>query len=123
MKLGEIQRIAVLGSGTMGPGIAQSYAMGGYEVLLYDISKPALDKARGMLLANLDTYVQEDLLPVEEAVYTDGLPLLISSAKHWMGCSLSRKRWRRIQASSAQYLSRWMPWCRRKLSWFPTLHP
>lgn len=45
MKLGEIQRIAVLGSGTMGPGIAQSYAMGGYEVLLYDISKPALDKA------------------------------------------------------------------------------
>lgn len=67
MKLGEIQRIAVLGSGTMGPGIAQSYAMGGYEVLLYDISKPALDKARGMLLANLDTYVQEDLLPVEEA--------------------------------------------------------
>lgn len=31
MKLGEIQRIAVLGSGTMGPGIAQSYAMGGYE--------------------------------------------------------------------------------------------
>ena len=51
----------------MGPGIAQSYAMGGYEVLLYDISKPALDKARGMLLANLDTYVQEDLLPVEEA--------------------------------------------------------
>ena len=66
MKLGEIQRIAVLGSGTMGPGIAQSYAMGGYEVLLYDISKPALDKARGMLLANLDTYVQEDFLPVEE---------------------------------------------------------
>ncbi|WP_302496367.1 3-hydroxyacyl-CoA dehydrogenase family protein [uncultured Flavonifractor sp.] len=67
MKLEDIKRIAVLGAGTMGPGIAQSYAMSGREVRLYDISKPALDKARKMLLANLDTYVREDLLSVEEA--------------------------------------------------------
>ena len=67
MKLEEIQRIAVLGAGTMGPGIAQCYAMSGREVCLYDISESALVKARAMLLSNLDTFVDEELLTVEEA--------------------------------------------------------
>ena len=65
MKLEEIQRIAVLGAGTMGPGIAQCYAMSGREVCLYDISESALGKARAMLLSNLDTFVDEELLTVE----------------------------------------------------------
>lgn len=67
MDLEKIQRIAVLGAGTMGPGIAQCYAMSGREVRLYDISREALDKARVMLLSNLDTFVEEDMLSVEEA--------------------------------------------------------
>ena len=38
MRLESIKRIAVLGAGTMGPGIAQRYAMSGRSVNLYDIS-------------------------------------------------------------------------------------
>ena len=67
MRLEDITAIAVLGAGTMGPGIAQSYAMSGRAVRLYDISGDALDHARGMLRANLDTYVEEGLLTAGEA--------------------------------------------------------
>lgn len=67
MKLEDIKRIAVLGAGTMGPGIAQSYAMGGYEVSLYTRSESTLEKAKVMLRTNLDTFVEEELLSANEA--------------------------------------------------------
>jgi 3-hydroxybutyryl-CoA dehydrogenase len=40
-----IRRIAVLGAGTMGHGIAHAAMAGGYETRLYDVSRAALDKA------------------------------------------------------------------------------
>lgn len=67
MKPEDIKRIAVLGAGTMGPGIAQNYAMGGYEVRLYTRSKETMDKAKVMLRTNLDTFVEEELLTAEQA--------------------------------------------------------
>lgn len=67
MRLESIKRIAVLGAGTMGPGIAQRYAMSGRSVNLYDISEQALEKAKVMLRTNLDTFVEEELLTAEEA--------------------------------------------------------
>jgi 3-hydroxyacyl-CoA dehydrogenase len=67
MKLEDIKKIAVLGAGTMGPGIAQSYAMGGYEVSLYTRSESTLEKAKVMLRTNLDTFVEEELLTADEA--------------------------------------------------------
>ena len=54
MRLESIKRIAVLGAGTMGPGIAQRYAMSGRSVNLYDISEQALEKAKVMLRTNLE---------------------------------------------------------------------
>ena len=64
-----IMRIAVLGAGTMGPGIAQTYAMGGYAVDLWTREETAfeLDKARVTLANSLDTFVQEGLLSRQEA--------------------------------------------------------
>jgi 3-hydroxybutyryl-CoA dehydrogenase len=67
MKLDDIKKIAVLGAGTMGPGIAQNYAMGGYEVSLYTRSEGTLAKAKVMLRTNLDTFVEEELLTAKEA--------------------------------------------------------
>ncbi len=67
MKLADIKKIAVLGAGTMGPGIAQIYAMGGFEVNLCDINEASLKKAKIMLRTNLDTFVEEDLLTEAEA--------------------------------------------------------
>ncbi len=44
MKFEDIQRVAVIGSGTMGAGISWCFAQAGYAVSLYDISREQLDK-------------------------------------------------------------------------------
>ena len=45
MQLNEIKKIAIIGAGTMGSGIAQVSALAGYETILFDIEPPKL-KAR-----------------------------------------------------------------------------
>jgi 3-hydroxybutyryl-CoA dehydrogenase len=50
----EIRRIAVLGAGTMGRGIAHVAALGGFATRLYDVAQPALDAALAGIHANLD---------------------------------------------------------------------
>lgn len=62
MRLEDIKKIAVLGAGTMGPGIALSYAQGGYEVTLYTRSEKTLYKAKEMLQVSLSTLVEEKML-------------------------------------------------------------
>lgn len=56
---GDIKKIAILGAGTMGPGIAQSLAMGGYEIVLWTRSEATREKAKKSLRTGLDTFVQE----------------------------------------------------------------
>ena len=53
-----VKRIAVLGAGVMGHGIAQVAAMAGYEVQLYDVDPAALEKARESVSRNLDKGVE-----------------------------------------------------------------
>ena len=52
-----MKNIAVIGSGTMGNGIAHTFAQFGYNVALIDISQPALDKALATIAKNLDRIV------------------------------------------------------------------
>ena len=61
-QLSDIKKIAVLGAGTMGPGIAQMYAMGGYEVTMWTRSEATREKAIASLKAQFDTFEAEDLL-------------------------------------------------------------
>jgi 3-hydroxybutyryl-CoA dehydrogenase len=49
-----MERVAVIGAGTMGHGIAQVAAMSGCTVTLYDASGTALEKALSSVKANLD---------------------------------------------------------------------
>jgi 3-hydroxybutyryl-CoA dehydrogenase len=44
-----ISRIAVLGAGTMGHGIAHAAIAGGYETRMYDVSPDAVDKGRAAI--------------------------------------------------------------------------
>jgi 3-hydroxybutyryl-CoA dehydrogenase len=46
-------RIAVIGAGLMGHGIAQVFALAGHEVTIYDQVKASLDGAKSRILANL----------------------------------------------------------------------
>jgi 3-hydroxybutyryl-CoA dehydrogenase/5-formyl-3-hydroxy-2-methylpyridine 4-carboxylate dehydrogenase len=44
-----IQRIAIIGLGTMGPGMAARLARGGLQVVAYDVAPAAIERARSML--------------------------------------------------------------------------
>ena len=55
-----MKNIAVIGSGTMGNGIAHTFAQFGYQVQLIDISKPALTKAIATITKNLDRMVAKE---------------------------------------------------------------
>jgi len=57
-----IQHVAVLGSGTMGAGIAQVFATEGYNVVLYDIQIEALEKAKTVIEKNLKGAVEKGKL-------------------------------------------------------------
>jgi 3-hydroxybutyryl-CoA dehydrogenase len=62
MKLDEIEKIAVLGAGLMGHGIAQRFAMGGYSVRLFDVNRSILDTAKQHIQKNLELFHQYDLI-------------------------------------------------------------
>ena len=52
-----IQRIGVIGAGTMGNGIAHVSARSGYDVTLYDLEQKFLDRALVVIAKNLDREV------------------------------------------------------------------
>ncbi len=54
-----MRNISVIGSGTMGNGIAHTFAQFGYEVTLIDISKKALEKGISTIEKNLDRQVSK----------------------------------------------------------------
>jgi len=61
----EIRRVAVLGAGIMGAGIAHVSALGGFRTTLYDISREILDGARNLIAANLKKGVDLNKLSSE----------------------------------------------------------
>ena len=61
--INDIKKITVLGAGTMGPGIAQMFAMGGYAVTMWTRSEATREKAKDTLYKSLQTFVEENLLP------------------------------------------------------------
>lgn len=60
-------KTAVIGSGTMGNGIAHAFAQHGHRVELVDASAQALDRAVATIQANLDRQVRKDVLTDEDA--------------------------------------------------------
>ena len=56
------QLIGVVGSGTMGNGIAQTFARHGFDVRLVDVSAPALDKAKATIDRSLAKFVEKGTL-------------------------------------------------------------
>ncbi len=62
-----IRKIGVIGAGTMGSGIAQTFAMAGYPVLMQDLAEPALDRARATIENSLARLVKKSALTEAEA--------------------------------------------------------
>lgn len=61
-------KIGVIGSGTMGSGIAQVAAQNGHMVYLIDTSQQALDKAKNNLTQTLNRLVEKEKLTLEQAI-------------------------------------------------------
>ena len=57
-----VKQIAVIGAGQMGAGIAQVFAMAGYQVQVIDISTDHLAKAKQGITQNLDRQVSKGTL-------------------------------------------------------------
>ena len=60
-----MSKIAVIGSGTMGNGIAHLFAQHGHDVALVDVSDAALQKAIATITANLERQVKKGTLAPE----------------------------------------------------------
>ena len=70
--ISDIQRVGVIGSGTMGSGIAQVFAQRGFSVLLHDMSHAALDRARGTIESSLAKFVDKGRLAAADRDATIG---------------------------------------------------
>ncbi|MEO9823820.1 MAG: 3-hydroxybutyryl-CoA dehydrogenase [Paracoccaceae bacterium] len=64
----DIQTVGVVGAGQMGNGIAHVFALAGYDVLITDVSRDALDNALTAIEANLDRQVsREKITPADQS--------------------------------------------------------
>jgi 3-hydroxybutyryl-CoA dehydrogenase len=70
VKLEDIEQIGVVGAGTMGHGIAISYALWGYPVILCDLTEEILKRSRERMRSSLDRFVEEEVIPRRQAEET-----------------------------------------------------
>lgn len=63
----EIKKIVIAGAGTMGSSMGETFAKFGYEVVLYDIFKEALEKAKNYIVLNQQTEISEKIISKEES--------------------------------------------------------
>ena len=61
-----MKNISVIGSGTMGNGIAHVFAQNGHSVSLIDINQDALDRALGIITKNLDRMIAKEKITNSE---------------------------------------------------------
>ena len=61
-----MKNIAVIGAGTMGNGIAHTFAQNGYRVQLIDINEHALKNGIQTISNNLDRMLHKELISKEK---------------------------------------------------------
>ncbi|BEQ15610.1 3-hydroxyacyl-CoA dehydrogenase family protein [Desulfoferula mesophila] len=67
MHLDQIKNITVIGLGTMGPGLAQAFALAGFRVTGFDANPQMPAQAKKIFQANLDSLVEFGELEAEAA--------------------------------------------------------
>ena len=72
----EIQKISVIGGGTMGNGITHVFALKGYKVNLIEMSEELIEKAISTITKNLDRQVKKEVISEQDK--TNALANIIS---------------------------------------------
>ena len=67
-----MQTIAVIGAGTMGNGIAHTFAQSGFTVKLIDISEKSIETGMATIASNLDRMVAKGTITEEQRFLTIG---------------------------------------------------
>ena len=62
----EIEKVSIIGAGTMGSGIAHVFAVNGYEVNLIDTSDALLERALSSITDNLGKQVRKEIISRDE---------------------------------------------------------
>jgi 3-hydroxybutyryl-CoA dehydrogenase len=62
-----VKRVAVVGGGTMGNGIAQVFATSGFDVELVDVKPEFVERALGTIAKNLDRVAKKQSWPADQA--------------------------------------------------------
>jgi 3-hydroxybutyryl-CoA dehydrogenase len=62
-----VPKVAVIGSGLMGSGIAQVAAQAGWDVVLRDVTEAALDRGRSGIEKSYARFVEKGSLPADDA--------------------------------------------------------
>lgn len=65
-----MNKIAIIGAGTMGNGIAHVFAQSGFQVHLIDVSQEALDKGLSTIANNLDRMVAKEKITNDDKTNT-----------------------------------------------------
>ena len=65
-----MDKIAVIGSGTMGNGIAHTFAQHGFNVSLIDINTEALQRAIQTISSNLDKQIKKETITEQQKIDT-----------------------------------------------------
>jgi 3-hydroxybutyryl-CoA dehydrogenase len=62
-----MKQVSIIGAGTMGHGIAQSFAVHGWQVRLHDVDRSIVETAQRRIQTNLSVFVEAGLLAPQEA--------------------------------------------------------
>ena len=61
-----MKNVAVIGAGTMGNGIAHTFAQNGFKVQLIDISEASLKKGINTITKNLERMVAKNIITLDK---------------------------------------------------------
>ena len=78
-----IQRVGVIGAGTMGNGIAHVFARCGFNVVLCDVEQRFLDRGLATIAKNLDREVAKSKITADDKASTLGRIAEWSIGRSW----------------------------------------
>jgi 3-hydroxybutyryl-CoA dehydrogenase len=81
-------RIAVIGAGQMGNGIAHVFAQSGFDVTMIDVAQQALDRGRDTIAKNLDRQIKKQALQEQDKAAILGRIATATSTDAVRGCAL-----------------------------------
>lgn len=84
----QINKIGIIGSGTMGAGIVQLMLQNGFVAIMYDINEGILDKAKNTIFKRLERLNEKGRLTFEEVTNGKSNLTVTSNLKYLKDCDL-----------------------------------